>query len=328
VTEDRRPSSTDVARLANVSQSAVSRTFTPGASVAPATRDRVLAAAEALGYRPNLLPRMLHTDRTNMIAVVAGGLLNPFYTVALDAIAKALGEAGKIVILVRVESDQTLDEVVAELAGYRVDAVVSALSVHSEAAARALDAMRIPVIQIAHGAVGERIWTVAVDNQAAGRKAADVLLQAGGTRFGYIGAQKSPNQDGRARGYCNALAAAGVTVDREDCPTIDYQGGAAATRALLDRAPIDALFCANDLIACGAMDAARGRGLSCPSDIRIIGFDNIEQAGWPTYALTTFDQQINVLATMVMRAVTDGAAADRHQLIEARLIERSSTASV
>lgn len=107
-----------------------------------------------------------------------------------------------------------------------------------------------------------------------------------------------------------------------------WKGGAAAARALLERAPIDSLFCANDLIACGAMDAARGRGLSCPGDIRIIGFDNIEQASWPTYALTTVDQQINVLVTMVMRAVMNGAATERHQLIEARLIERGSTASV
>lgn len=326
VTDDRRPSSTDVARLAKVSQSAVSRTFTPGASVAPATRDKVLAAAEALGYRPNLLPRMLHTDRTNMVAVVAGGLSNPFYTMALDVIANALREAGKVVILVRVESDQALDEVVADLAGYRVDAVVSALSVHSKTAARALASMRIPVIQLAHGATGERIWTVAVDNKAAGGAAAELLLRTGGSRFGYIGANSSPNQDRRERGFIDCLTVAGKGVDRAISRTIDHQGGFDAASELIGWRNVDALFCANDLIACGAMDAARALGLSCPQDLRIIGFDNIEQAAWPTYALTTFDQQVDALVAMVMRVVTAGPAAGRMKLLEAKLIERRSTA--
>lgn len=326
MTEDRRPSSTDVARLAKVSQSAVSRTFTPGASVAPATRDKVLAAAEALGYRPNLLPRMLHTDRTNMIAVVAGGLSNPFYTMSLDAVANALREAGKVVILVRVESDQALDEVVADLAGYRVDAVVSALSVHSKAAARALGSMRIPVVQMAHGVTGERIRTIAVDNRAAGRTAAELLLRAGGARFGYLGARNSPNQDRREKGFDEGLTSAGKTFDRRICQSIDYKGGFDAAREVFARGAIDALFCANDLIACGAMDAARALGLSCPRDLRIVGFDNIDQSGWPTYALSTFDQQIDALVALVVRAVTTTLPAHRVQLVRAKLIERGSTA--
>jgi DNA-binding LacI/PurR family transcriptional regulator len=325
---DRRPSSTDVARQAKVSQSAVSRTFTPGASVSQDTRDKVLAAAEALGYRPNLLPRMLHTDRTNMIAVVTGDLANAFYSMVLDAISTALREAGKIVILVRVDSDLALDEVVTDLAGYRVDAVVSALSVHSKVAAKALESIRTPVIQLAHGAVGERIWTVNVDNIAAGRAAADLLLANGGTRFGYIGGFESPNQDRRKRGFIKALAARGLSVSETVCESYSHQGGSAAANALLDAGEIDALFCANDLLACGAMDAARARGLICPRNIKIIGFDNIEQAAWPTYALTTFDQQIDLLVTMVIRAITDGPATPRTQLIDARLIHRISASAI
>lgn len=328
MTEDRRPSSTDVARLANVSQSAVSRTFTPGASVAPATRAKVMAAAEELGYRPNLLPRMLHTDRTNMVAVVAGSLSNSFYSMTLDAIAVALREAGKIVMLVRVDSDTALDEVVADLAGYRVDAVVSALTVRSDAVARALDIMRIPVVQLAHGVVGDRIWTVNVDNDAAGHAAAKLLLRSGGTCFGYIGMDGSSNQSRRESGFVDELANVGAAVARAACAVSDHESGFAAAAALFEQGPIDALFCANDLVACGAIDAARARALSCPADVQIVGFDNIEQADWPTYSLTTFDQQIDMLVERVMRAVSDGARTGREQLIPARLIERTSTRRV
>ena len=100
----RRASSTDVARVANVSQSAVSRTFTPGASVSAETRSKVLLAAEALGYRPNRLPGMLQRDSTGMVALVVGGLTNPYYAVVLDEIAAALRDAGKLTVLVRKES--------------------------------------------------------------------------------------------------------------------------------------------------------------------------------------------------------------------------------
>jgi DNA-binding LacI/PurR family transcriptional regulator len=321
----RRASSIDVARAANVSQSAVSRTFTPGASVSPATRAKVLAAAEALGYRPNLLPRMLIEGQTRMVAVVAGGLANPFYARALDLLAQALRAAGRLVVLVRVDSDQALDEVVADLAGYRVDAVVSALSVRSEATARALAAIGIPIVQLAHGVAGDGIWTVNVDNEAAGRAAADLLVRRGGTRFGYIGGVDSPTQDRRERGFTQALAGHGFVPRRIVSPTYDHAGGAAAARELLAGGPVDALFCVNDVVACGAIDAARAMGLAVPGDLRVVGFDDIEQAGWPAYALTTFDQRLDELIAMVMEALPGDPAIARERLLAAPLVERAST---
>src|SRR5688572_22043800 len=118
------PSSVDVARLAGVSQSAVSRTFTPGASVSPETKAKVMAAAEALNYRPNIIPRIMLKNRSNIVAVVVGSLSNPYHSKALQAFSGRLQQQGKQVMLVQTNFDRALDEVVGELASYRVDAVL------------------------------------------------------------------------------------------------------------------------------------------------------------------------------------------------------------
>src|SRR5687767_2844679 len=142
----RYASSTDVARLAGVSQSAVSRTYKPGGRVSPETRRKVLAAAEQLDYRPSLIPQIMLTHRSNLVAVVIGGLHNPFYSQLLENFTTKLQQTENQVLLVHADSGHAFDAIVPRLASYRVDAIVSGLSILSDSSAAELAKLRIPVI--------------------------------------------------------------------------------------------------------------------------------------------------------------------------------------
>ena len=165
----RYASSTDVARLAGVSQSAVSRTYRPGGSVSPETRRKVLEAAEALGYRPSMIPQIMLGHRSRLVAIVIGGMYNPFNAGVLEEFTVKLQAIGHQVLLVHVDSGHTLDAVIPRLASYRVDAIVSALAILSPRAADELARFKIPVITFNTPVKNEWVSSVSCDNEGAGR---------------------------------------------------------------------------------------------------------------------------------------------------------------
>jgi len=325
----RPPSSTDVARAAGVSQSAVSRAFTPGARIAQATRAKVMAAAEALGYRPNLLPKILQTNRSGIVAVVVGGFYNPYFAMTLEAFSKALTARGLQMLLVRSESDRRLDSVVGQLAGYRVDAVVSALALTSQEAADQLSKLRIPIVTLNSDLSGDWIRSVSSDNFAAGEAAARLLSERGGTRFGFVaGPGDSPAQVAREAGFAHGLETLGLPPALRAGGGYDYASGAQAARELFAGANRpDALFCANDLAAFGVIDVLREDfGLTAPGDVLVVGFDNLDMAAWAPYRLTSFDQDIEAHVATAMELLDLEAGAECvARVVPSRLVERSST---
>ena len=144
----RYPSSTDVARLAGVSQSAVSRSFNKTRNVSEETCRKVFEAAKALGYSPNFIPRILLKHRSGLVAIVISGAQNPFYAASLEEFTKALQAIGHQVLLVYVDSGHSLDGVLPRLASYRIDAIVSALPVLTKFAAEEFARIRIPVVSL------------------------------------------------------------------------------------------------------------------------------------------------------------------------------------
>ncbi|WBO21316.1 LacI family DNA-binding transcriptional regulator [Sphingomonas abietis] len=321
----RPPSSTDVARLAGVSQSAVSRTFTPGASVSPETKTRILAAAEELGYTPTALPRIMQTGRSSIVAIVVGGLYNPYFMMALDAFSTSFQAAGNHVMIVRAESDSALDDIVGDLARYRVDAVVSALSIRSQAVADTLTNFKIPVVTLNSGITSETISTVSSDNHGAGELAARLFTERGRRRLGYLAGHDSRPQTDREAGFFAGAEALGQPAPLRAVAGFDYADGRAGALALFggpDRP--DALFCVNDLVACGAIDALRDElGLRVPEDVCVIGYDDIAMASWGAYRLTSFNQDIPALLRGV-EAILAGTVSERAILVPPRLIERAT----
>ena len=292
----------DVARVAQVSQSAVSRTFTPGASVSDDTRNRVLAAAKALGYRPNAMARSLITRRSHIIALVMGYLQNQFYPLVIEKLSQKLQKQGYHVLMFISDGDET-DGVLDEILQYQVDAIVMASAMLSPNLARQCADSGVPVVLFnrvpeASGFGRHTTSSVTSDNVGGGRLAARLLLDAGHQRIGFIaGLERSSTNVDRERGFRDELTAAGITDYPREVGHYDFDGAAAAARAMFADRPAarrpDAVFVANDHMAIAVLDVLRQElGLRVPEDVSVVGFDDVPQAAWGAYRLTTIRQAV------------------------------------
>jgi DNA-binding LacI/PurR family transcriptional regulator len=288
--------SIDVARLAGVSQSAVSRAFTPGASVSKKTLARVRAAAEQLGYRPNALARGLITGRSRIIGLVVAYLDNQFYPVAIEHLSRALQAKGYHILVFMAGSDNdNVAQVVQELLDYQIDGIVTASVSMSSELTDLCAAAGIPVVMFNRGQNGGGISSVTSDNRSGGRRVAEFLVAGGHERIAHVaGWEGTSTGRDRREGFVAGLAAAG----RRPLDIIDgmYERAAAsaAARTLMDRRdPPDAIFVGNDHMAFAVMDTLRFElGLSIPEDISIVGYDDVPLATWPSYELTTLRQPV------------------------------------
>ncbi|MDQ2780372.1 MAG: LacI family DNA-binding transcriptional regulator [Pseudomonadota bacterium] len=326
--------SIDVARLAEVSQSAVSRTFTPGASVAPATRARVLDAARKLSYRPNAIASSLSTKRSHMIAVVVSNLQNQFYPGVLQALSQRLQKDGYHVLLFITDAEDA-DELLVELLRYQVDGIVMASTMLSSGLAARIAQARIPVVMFNRSTRAGRVSTVSSDNHGGGRSVAHFLAEGGHQRVAYLaGAEDSSTNQEREAGLREGLAERGLRVVARAVGNYAFADAALATLELFGSlvGPAerpDALFVASDHMAFAAIDTLRGAlNLRVPEDVSVVGFDNVPQAEWGAYQLTTVEQSavpmIEATVTMLLQQLHDDAVARDHVVIPTRLVVRRS----
>jgi DNA-binding LacI/PurR family transcriptional regulator len=265
-----------------------------------------MAAARELGFLPSLIPQIMLTNRSGIVAVVVGGLENAFYGRVLEAFALRLRDLGKQVLIVPVESDYALDAVAARLSQYRVDAIVSALAVLSQQVADTLSAFQIPIVSFNTPVTATWVSAVGSDNRAGGRQAAMHLYGQGGRRFGFLaGPAESPASLERLQGFREGLQTLGAQPPRIIAGDYTYSGGRAAIEGLPRESEVlDALFCANDLAALGAMDALRGRhGRRIPDDVMMVGYDDNPAAAWSPYDLSTFDQNVPALVEATIELI-------------------------
>lgn len=294
----------DVARRAGVSRSAVSRCFTAGASIAPDTRTRILAAADALGYRPNALARSLITRRSGLIAVVLGQLDNPFYADLLARLAAALQTEGYRLLLFFASPLDAPDPLVGQILPYQVDGIVLAATSLTSGLADACAGAGIPVVLINRTTDRPTVASVTGANREGGRLAARFLIAAGHRRLAYVaGATGASTNRDRALGFMEVLQETGLGPPVQVDGHYTHAGASSAARKLLASAePPEAVFCANDHMAVAVIDTARTEfGLRIPDDLSVVGFDDAPQARWGAYALTTVEQPV---VAMVSAAVT------------------------
>ncbi|MCW4116827.1 LacI family DNA-binding transcriptional regulator [Aurantimonas sp. MSK8Z-1] len=305
-------SAQQVARRAGVSRSAVSRAFTPGASIGKETRDRVLQAAQELGYQVNDLARGLLAKRSTIVGLVGTKPEAGFRAHLVAALAKALIARGSVPVLVN--TGDTPPEVEAAqriLLGYRAEATI--VMSGSPPAPLIADARRNgqPVVLI--GRSDPEVDGILVDNAACAARAATHLAQRGAKRLGLLGsASCTQSIVERETAFRKAAAGLGLEVVTARGTDTDYAGGRQAMAELLAGPRPDAVFCVNDLLALGAVDAVRiGAGLRVPEDVAIIGFDDIPEASWDAYRLTTFAQPPEFVAAEAVRLL-DRRRADPH----------------
>lgn len=327
--------SIDVARLAEVSQSAVSRTFTPGASVSEDTRRKVMEAARKLGYRPNAHARSLITKRSRIIGVVLSYLENLFYPVALEQLAKRLQRDGYHVLLF-ITDTQNSDELVNQILQYHVDGIVLAATTLSSALAQQCSDAAIPVVLfnrvMASGSAGA-VSSVRSDNVAGGRAVARHLAETGHQRIAYIaGNEETSTNLERERGFRDGLAERGMRIWARGVGNYDFDQARAAARELFaaGRERPDAVFVASDHMAFAVMDTLRGElGLRVPEDVSVVGFDNVPQADWGSYGLTTVEQpvapMVEATVELLEKFLRDGRSShSENVVVPVQLVVRSS----
>ena len=301
----------DVARLAGVSISAVSRAFTAGASISAATRGKVREASRALGYRPNLLARGLMTRRTELVGLISNNFDNPAFMEIFDLFTRRLQQRGRRPLLVNLSDGAPPGGALEMLRQYSVDGVIVASSpLHRELAA-ACAAAHLPIVQAFGRPAGNAsINVVGADNVQGGRLAGDLLCARGYRRIAFLGGPAAATStEDRLQGFRERLAAGGLRpVSELYGPSFSYQAGNALMRQLLARRDVDAVFCGDDILAMGAIDACRAAAIAVPGDIGILGFDDMAMASWAAYNLTTVRQPIGeiiVSAVELMLATID-----------------------
>lgn len=321
----------DVAKRAGVSRSAVSRTFTEGASVSLKTRKKVEKAAQDLGYRPNALASSLTTGRTKLIGLVANNFHNPLFLEVFDLFTRSLQEQGLRPLLVNLTDETDPAHSLQLLRQYSVDGVIVASSTLSPQFSMAFQQARIPVVHsFGKFAREPAVHVVGIDNAACGRMAAETLLARGYRRLAFLGgpAQATSTVD-RRRGFVEAVTAApDAFVSESYANAYSFDAGRAAMLDLLQGSPAEAYFCGDDVVAVGALSALRENGLRVPEDVGIIGLNDMEMARWQNINLTTIRQPIHqIISTSIDRVVTLIDAPEtppEAQLFTCRIIERGT----
>ncbi len=317
----------DVAARAGVSRSAVSRAFTEGASVSPATRAKVMAAAEALGYRPNLLARSLTTRTTGLIGLVSNNFQNPAFLEIFDLFTRGLQERGLRPLLVNLSEETDPAKSVQMLRQYSVDGVIVASSTLPTAFATAFREAGLPTVLAFSRVEGPvSVHVASIDNVAAGRFAAEVLRGRGYRKLGFIGGPEwATSSIDRLAGF---RSVAGVVRHRFS-GAYSFAAGRAAMQAELGSAELmEAYFCADDVISIGALSALADAGVKVPDEMGLIGLNDMAMAGWDNIRLTTIRQPFAeiVAASLEMLAqllLTPGLAPEV-RIFPCTLVERAT----
>ena len=317
--------------LAGVSTSAVSRTFTEGASVSALMRGKVEHAAAELGYRPNVLAASLTTGRTKLIGLVSNNFHNPVFLEVFDLFTRALQERGLRPLLVNLSDETDPEASVRMLQQYSVDGVVVASSTLPPGFAEAFARAGVPVVHsFGRKTDAPLVHVVGVDNVACGRMAARELIARGYGRVGFLGGpEAATSTQDRLAGFQAAIARhKDVALSISYASAYSFEAGRAEMQRLLAGGAAEAYFCGDDVLSIGALSALADAGLSSPDDVGIIGFNDMEMAGWANIGLTTIHQPIaKIIAAsvdLVVALVDTPQTAPAVRMFPCHVVERKT----
>ena len=322
----------DVARRAGVSQPTVSKALRDQRGVSAATRQRVREAARELGYVPSQRGRALATRRTRRIGVVASELANPFYPALIGPIHDTLSEAGYHTILLTDDASEVDLEPI--LDGSLDGAVLTTCTLDSTIPAE-LAGRGIPFCLVNRETRATPGDVCVPDNVAGASQVADLLADLGHQRIGVIsGPANTSTGSGRLAAFRDQLARRGTALHPERVIESEFsiEAGRRGLERLLRAAdPPTAVFCANDVIAVGALNHARAAGIRVPEELSVVGFDDIALSGWELTGLTTVRVEHEVLARsgvdQLLSRIEDADLPIRRTVVPAELVLRGSHAA-
>lgn len=299
-----------ISQLAGVAPSTVSRALKNDPSISAKTRKRIAAIAESLGYRPNAIARSLITRRSNVVAFILGEMTNPFYSEQLEVLLRLLGQRDIQLMLFHVPAGHDVAEIIPMVLQYQLDACIIASVTLSSKASEILALNRLPTVMINRVPAHREGCAVLCDNEGCGAAVARFLAERGARRPAFVaGTAEASTSRERESGFRAGLAERGLHLALRLEGDYTMAGGFRAGCALAEAEPRpDAVFCANDIMALGVLDALRQRGVAVPAEIQIVGFDDIRAAAWPPYELTTVAQPMGVLLDRAIDLITDRIA--------------------
>jgi DNA-binding LacI/PurR family transcriptional regulator len=318
-----------VAELAGVSRSAVSRTFTDGASVSAETRAKVLAAAEKLGYHVNHLARGLIQHRSGIVCLIVAQMQTPYQAAFVEATTRRLQAIGKVVMVLNTAGKPAnVEAALRQTLNYRADAtvVVSGSPPASLIETCIEHGQRVILINRDDPISGPEF--IVVENESASREACLMLQRAGCNRLAVVSSTAgTPSPSARERAFVAMAEELGLEVTVSRAGPTGYAAGAESARQLLavSNRP-EGVFCVTDLLALGFMDVARLEfRLSIPDDLCVIGFDDIPEAGWLGYNLTTFRQPVDEIADYIAQILeTDEAEQTEPKRLPVQVVWRQT----
>ncbi len=304
----KRVTSYDVANVAGVSQSAVSRCFKPNASISKKMREKVMRVAKELGYQPNAIARSLITKRSNMVAVIINNSANLAYPELLVQLSRRFEERKIHVLLFTVETESEAKKTLEHVWQYQIDGVISAANLSSEQVAF-FEQHGIPLVFYNRHFQDTPVSAICCNHEEGERILVNKLYAAGHRNFGVVsGPSDSIVSHQRTQGALTRLKQLGIKNIHLVEGDFSYDSGRDAFHHFAETKSdkIDAVICANDVMAIGCMDAARmDYGLKVPEQLSVVGFDGTSPGAWLSYRLTTINQPVEIMVEAVVNMLTE-----------------------
>ena len=333
MTDTLRITSHDVANLAGVSQATVSRAFMEQGRISAKTKQRVIEAANKLGYQPNVLARSLAKSKSNLIGVLMANWNNPRLTETLQGFSSAFKDAGYKVILQSISNDDTVDDALRDFLQYQVDGIIVISAVPGPVMAAGCFQKNIPVIVVNRFTTGLNASSVTLDGAQAGRAIASHLLDQGYQHFALLrGSTEIQVITDMFYAFSNTVSDRGLGGQINEINNISgYNAGRKTVVELAKQSQVpDGILCSSDFTAFGVQAAARfDLNIDVPRELGIVGIGDSPFSWWPEHNLTTLhfpvDEMVKRTVDALLMRIKEPELEDQMISLESRLVVRGTT---
>lgn len=301
----KKPTSKDVASLAGVSQSTVSRVFSDDAFnlVKPDIRKKVYEAATMLGYAPNMIARGMISGKTNIIGVVIGESIGPFYSSVVFRIIEKVQANGKKCLVFRMSKREKIQDILSEVMQFQVEGIIITAPAIAKQIDKSILNFNVPIILFNKYIENLNTNSVYTDAFVGGELAANYFIDNGHTNIALIKYFVDVREESlKLQGFCTVLEKSGITDINISSCDFTYESAYEHTINLIGQLKLPcAIFCTSDLIAYGVMDAVRNHyKLKIPDDVSVLGYDDVEMSSWKSYDLDSVHQPVDELVNKIV----------------------------